>query len=70
MEAVTRTYLLLSGTSIQLNVCKLEYGDFVLWTENGLAIERIICDTAFYEHVVTSVQHLFTYGILPEVVGK
>ena len=22
---------------VQLNVCKLEYGDFVLWTENGLA---------------------------------
>ena len=34
---------------VQLNVCQLEYGDFVLWAENGLAVERITRDTKFYE---------------------
>ena len=55
---------------VHLNVCQLEYGDFVLWTENGLAIERITRDTTFYEQNTDSVKHFFVYGILPEIVGK
>ena len=51
-------------------MCQLEYGDFVLWTENGLAIERITRDTTFYEQNADSVKHFFVYGILPEIVGK
>ena len=55
---------------VHLNVCNVKYGDFVLWTENGLAIERIIPDSAFYEAAACNVERLFTYGILPEIIGK
>ena len=51
-------------------MCQLEYGDFVLWVENGLAVERITRDTTFYEQNADSVKHFFVYGILPDIVGK
>lgn len=54
----------------QLNVCGLEYGDFVVWSEGGVAIERIKRDREFYESAADNVQHFFIYGALPEIVGK
>ena len=44
----------------QLDVCNVEYGDFILWTENGLAIERIIPDPAF-KLLACKVEHLLVY---------
>ena len=33
-----------------MNVCSdVKYTDFVVWTEGGLAMERIIIDKEFYE---------------------
>ena len=55
---------------VQLNVCNLSSGDFVLWTENGLAMERILRDPTFYAELIGRVEHFFIYGILPEIVGK
>ena len=55
---------------VQLNVCNLEYGDFVVWTENGLTLERITRDQAFYENAAHKVEHFFIYGVLPEIIGK
>jgi len=54
----------------QLHVCKLMYGDFVVWSEDGMLIERIEKDTAFLDTWIENVKHFFIYGILPEVVGK
>ena len=54
----------------QLHVCRLQYADFVVWTETGIIIERICQDTAFWEGLIGDVQHFFKYGILPEIIGK
>lgn len=54
----------------QLNVCNVDYGDFVVWTECGIAVERIARDRVFYEEAAQKVEHVFVYGVLPEVIGK
>jgi len=43
----------------QLNVTKLPYCDFVVWTEGGIAVERIAVDTTFYEAVMEDIKHFF-----------
>ena len=55
---------------LQLEVCKLSYCDFVVWTEKDVVVERIAADNQFFSNVIDSVQHFFVYGILPEIVGK
>jgi hypothetical protein len=54
----------------QLHVCKVNYGHFVVWTENTIAVERIEPDYPFFNDILQSVKHLYIYGILPEIVGK
>lgn len=54
----------------QINVCNVEFGDFVVWTKDGIAVERIAKDSSFYESTVNNIEHVFKYGILPEIVGK
>ena len=55
----------------QLNVCSdVKYTDFVVWTEGGLAMERITTDKEFYESAADRVEHFFIYGVLPEIIGK
>ena len=54
----------------QLNVCNMHYGDFVVWSEEGVIIERIKLDRTFYENLMTWFEKFFTYSVLPEVVGK
>ena len=48
---------------VQLNVCNVKYGDFILWTENGLAIERIIPDQPFTKllHVTLNISLPMVY---------
>ena len=36
----------------QLQVCRLSYADFVLWTETGTIIERIYVDPSFWEGLI------------------
>ena len=55
---------------LQLHVCKFSYGDFVLWSQNGILTERIYIDTHFLESKMDIVRHFFVYAILPEIVGK
>ena len=69
MDSQKRPHVLLPSKT-QLNVCKLSYGDFVVWTEGGIAVERIFVDKTFYETVMQDVEHFFIYGILPEIIGK
>ena len=53
-----------------MHVCKWLYCDFVVWSENdGFIVERIHADEAFFQSIVDA-QYFFTYGILPEIVGK
>ena len=54
----------------QLNVCEVKYGDFVVWTESSMVMERIYVDREFFESVADKVEHFFTYGALLEIVGK
>ena len=54
----------------QLNVCQMPYADFVVWTKNGMTFERIPRETQFLEIYSETIKHFFTYGILPEIVGK
>ena len=55
----------------QLHVSKRLYCDFVVWSENdGLIVEWIDKDDAFFHSIVDDVQYFFTYGVLPEIVGK
>ena len=41
----------------QLNVCKLVYCDFIVWTETGVAVHRISKDFAFYETVMEDIKY-------------
>jgi len=43
----------------QLNVCNVVYSDFIVWTEMGIAVERISKDFAFYEAVVEDIKYFF-----------
>ena len=54
----------------QINVCNVEYGDFVVWTESDIAVKRIARDRRFYEEATEKIEHMFIYGILPEIIGK
>jgi len=55
---------------LQLEVCKLLYCDFVVWTEKDFVVERIAADKQFFNSAIDTVQQFFVYGILPEIVGK
>ena len=54
---------------MQLHVCRLSHGDFVVWSKDGILVERILKDDFFYSHI-DAVKHFFIYGILPEIIGK
>lgn len=54
----------------QLNVCKLSYADFVVWTEDGMACERIYVDYNLFEELLDTIKHFFIYAVLPELIGK
>lgn len=54
----------------QLHVCRLSYGDFVVWSKDGILVERILKDNDFFDSHMGAVKHFFIYGILPEIVGK
>ena len=53
-----------------MNVCEVEYGDFVVWTTRELVMERIKWDEEFYQAGVQKVEQFFRYDILPEIIGK
>lgn len=53
-----------------MNVCDIEVADFVVWSEKDIVIERILRDRAFFEAECEKIEPFFTYGVLPELVGK
>ena len=54
----------------QMEVCNVQYTDFVVWTEKEVLMERISRDKGFFETQMPNVNHFFVYGILPELIGK
>ena len=54
----------------QMEVCNVQYTDFVVWTEKEVLMERISHDKGFFETQMPNVNHFFVYGILPELIGK
>ena len=55
----------------QMHVCQVEYCDFVVWSHSdGVLIERVPKDEAFFQNIISDLEHVFVYGILPEIVGK
>lgn len=47
----------------QINISKVELGDFVVWTEDGIAVERIARDRVFYKEAMKNIEHVFEYGV-------
>ena len=55
----------------QMHACNLEYSDFIVWSESdGTLIDCVYRDTEFFDNIIDDLQHLFVYGVLPEIVGK
>jgi len=55
---------------VQLHVCCVEYADFVVWSENAIAVERVFKDESFIQSNMLIARSFFKYGILPEIVGE
>ena len=54
----------------QLNICEVEFCDFVVWTPQGMHVERIFRDVDFFEEAVENITSFYKYGVLPELIGK
>ena len=55
---------------LQMKVCQVKHCEFVVWTETGIAVERVPADDEFFHAQMGNVKHFFLYGILPEILGK
>lgn len=40
----------------QLNICEVEYRDFVVWTENGIYVEQISVQKEFFIETVCNIE--------------
>lgn len=54
----------------QMMICSVTYGDFIVWCEDELFVERISLDEQFVLDAFKAASNFFTYGILPELLGK
>ena len=54
----------------QIYVFGYGYGDFVVWTEKYINIERILPDTDFWKNILQKTKIFFKKSISPELVGK
>ena len=55
---------------LQMQVCDVTYGDFVVWTETEYTVERIRRNEDFLDTNISAVKNFFMYGVLPEIIGK
>ncbi len=55
---------------LQMKICKVEYGDFVIWRENELIVLRIEKDETFLEEAMDKADNFFKYGILPQLLAN
>ncbi len=54
---------------LQMKLCKVQYGDFVVWGKTELVILRINLDD-FISEAMRKAALFFKYGVLPELIGK
>jgi len=55
---------------VQLFVTRANYCDFIVWSPNGITVDRIFHqDKFFYDHL-EKITDFFKYSILAELVGK
>lgn len=55
---------------LQMLLCETTYGDFVVWNESELVVERIVINESFLTTALEKTEKFFLYGILPEILGK
>ena len=53
-----------------MRVCDTSYGDFIVWQQDEMVVERILVDNKFLDASLEKATKIFIYGILPEVLGK
>ena len=54
----------------QMQFCGTTFCDFIVWRENELVVERIHIQKAFLSDALEKATSFFTYGVLPEILGK
>jgi hypothetical protein len=54
----------------QIHICQVEFADFVIWSPQGLNIERIVASEDFFIDKLADVEAFYKYCLLPELVGK
>jgi len=54
----------------QLHICEVQYGDFVVWTPQGIHVERILPQHDFFQQKVDIIEEFYKQGVLPELLGK
>jgi hypothetical protein len=52
----------------QLNICDVEYCDFVVWTTKGFAVTRVNRDKGCFDEMLPKLKALFTCAVLPQIV--
>lgn len=55
---------------LQMKLCETTFGDFIVWREGDLIVERIYIDDSFLVHALEKATTFFKLGILPEILGK
>ena len=55
---------------LQMKFCGTTVGDFIVWRENELVIDRVPINDEFLTTALQKATKLYIYGILPEVLGK
>ena len=64
--ALCRDHSYFYQVQTQINVCNVEFGDFVDQNRHV----GIMKDRSFFEEAVNNIEHIFVYSILPEIIGK
>ena len=55
---------------LQMKLCEVEYGDFIVWSGEELVVLRIEKDEAFLREAMDKATSFFKYGVLPELLAK
>ena len=52
----------------QINLARVDYCDFLVWTNEGIHIERISKDKQYFESLTTKLTSYFVNIVLPELL--
>lgn len=54
----------------QLNVCRQQQCDFMVWTENGFSVETIEVDRDFWFDCLDKIDGFFLKAVMPELIAR